>query len=71
MDNINKVQKAIRTLKSNAQFVWYGEDISTEEEFNNIEWCTGKDAKGFAILTKTNPHSEINYIKFKEEYDKL
>ncbi len=71
MDNSYKVEKAIRTLKLDAQFVWHGETISTEEEFNNIEWCTGKDEKGFAILTKTNPNSEITWTKFKEEYDKL
>ena len=45
MDNSYKVEKAIRTLKLDAQFVWHGETISTEEEFNNIEWCTGKDEK--------------------------
>ena len=71
MDNIQKVVKAILTLKPEAKFAWHGTDITTEEEFNNIEWRTGKDENGFAILTKTIPHSEITFAKFIEEKNKL
>jgi hypothetical protein len=71
MDNIDKVTTAIKTLKPDAQFVWYGNNISTEEEFNKIEWSIGTNADGTANLTLTNPHSEITWTKFKEEYDKL
>ena len=71
MDSVIKVQKAILTLKPDAKFLWWGNDITTEEEFNKIEWSIGTNADGTANLVKTNPHSEITWAKFKAEYDKL
>ena len=69
MDQKIKIIKALRTLKSNAEYVITG-SIVTEEDFNNIDWVTGV-SNGQAITTKTNPHSEITWTKVKEEMDKL
>ena len=71
MDSVIKVQKAILTLKPDAKFLWWGNDITTEEEFNKIEWSIGTNADGTANLTLTNPHSEITWALFKAEMDKL
>ena len=70
MENNTKACIAIQTLKGDAQFAFRG-DILTEEDFNKIEWKTGVDSEGASIMTTTNPHSEITWTKFKEEYDKL
>ena len=73
MDNSEhhlKVIEAMNKLKANVQLTVSGR-IETEEQFNNIEWITGKDSNDTSIVTKTNPHSEITWTKFKEEYDKL
>ena len=64
-----KTIKAIRKLKSDAEYVITG-NVVTEEDFNNIDWVTG-ESNGIAITTKTNPHSEITWTKLKEEMDKL
>ena len=71
---IDKMAKAIKTLKPNVEFSYHTENgfgASTEEEFNKIEWKTGEDSGGSAIISTTNPHSEITWIKVKEEMDKL
>ena len=70
MDNISKFFKAVNTLKSNVGLSFFGE-ITSESDFNKIDWVTGEDSNGIAITTKTNPHSEINYTKTKTEWDKL
>ena len=70
MENSTKACIAIQTIKADAQFAFRG-DILTEEDFNKIEWKTGVDSEGASIMTTTNPHSEITFVKFKEEYDKL
>jgi len=70
MKNQDKACIAIQTLKGDAQFAFRG-DILTEEDFNKIEWKTGVDSEGASIMTTTNPHAEITWTKFKEEYDKL
>ena len=41
------------------------------EQFNKIDWVTGEDSEGTAITTNTCPHSEIDWAKFKTEFDKL
>jgi hypothetical protein len=69
MDQKIKIIKALRTLKSDAEYVITG-SVATEEDFNNIDWVTGEN-NGQAITTKTNPHSEITWTKVKEEMDKL
>jgi len=70
MENNTKVCIAIHKLKEGVQFSFTG-DIVTEADFNKINWKTGVDSEGVSIMTTTNPHSEISYAKFKEEYDKL
>tara|TARA_A100001391_G_C4915754_1_gene237715 strand:+ start:410 stop:634 length:225 start_codon:yes stop_codon:yes gene_type:complete len=74
MKILEKLYKAITTLKSDAEYVFnYNEDniVVNEETFNTIKWKTGEDENEFAILTDTNPHSEITWTKVKEEMDKL
>ena len=70
MDNISKFFKAVNTLKSNVGLSFFGE-ITSESDFNKIDWVTGEDSNGIAITTKTNPHSEITFAKVKAEMDKL
>ena len=69
MDQKIKIIKALRTLKSNAEYVITG-SVVTEEDFNNIGWVTG-ESNGQAITTTTNPHSEITWPLVKAEMDKL
>jgi len=71
---IDKMVTAIKTLKSDVEYSYNTENgfgASTEEEFNKIEWNTGVDSGGSAIVTTTCPHSEITWTKVKEEMDKL
>ncbi len=70
-DNISKVVKAILILKSNAEFSFVLNEITTEEHFNQIRWKTGEDSNGMSIDSTTCPHSEITWAKVKEEMDKL
>ena len=70
MENSTKVCIAIKKLKSDAEFIFTG-DIITEAQFNKIDWVTGEDSEGTAITTNTCPHSEIDWAKFKTEFDKL
>jgi hypothetical protein len=69
---VKKFQTAITNLKANTEYVIVNKAPETEEEFNsNVEWVTGKTETNKAILTKTNPHSELTWTKVKEEMDKL
>ena len=70
MDNISKFFKAVSILKSNVGLSFFGE-ITSESDFNKIDWVTGEDSNGIAITTKTNPHSELTWTKVKAEIDKL
>ena len=70
-DNISKVVKAILILKSDAEFSFVLDEITTEEHFNQIRWKTGEDSNGMSIDSTTCPHSEITWAKVKEEMDKL
>ena len=70
-ENISKVLQAIFKLKSDAQFSFVLDEITTEEHFNQIKWKTGEDSNGMSIDTTTCPHSEITWTKFKTEFDKL
>jgi len=66
----NKFLDSINILKSNVEFVRYGE-INSVEDFNTkVKWKTGEE-NGVAILTNTCPHSEITWTKVKAEMDKL
>ena len=69
MTNLQKFWKAVLTLKSSAQLIVDG-DVTSENDFNNIKWVTGVN-NDQAILSNTNPHSEITWTKVKEEMDKL
>ena len=69
---VKKFQTAITNLKPNTKYVIVDKAPENEEEFNsNIDWVTGVTDTNTAILTKTNPHSEITWTKVKEEMDKL
>jgi len=70
MENSTKVCIAIKKLKADAEFIFTG-DITTEAEFNKIDWVTGVNSEEIEITTNTCPHSEIDWAKFKTEYDKL
>ena len=67
-----KFQASIETLRPNTEYVIVDKVPETQEEFNeNIKWVTGKTETNTAILTTTNPHSELTWTKIKEEMDKL
>ena len=70
-ENRRKVHASIKALKANAEFYYTIEAIETENHFNQINWVTGVDENNRAITTTTCPHSEIDWTKFKTEYDKL
>jgi len=65
-----KFDKAIKNLKSTAQYIYEGK-IETEEDFNKDKWVTGATSDNEAITTLTNPHRELTWTKVKEEMDKL
>ena len=69
MNDIEKLVKAIHTLKDNTQFTFSSNEV-TEETYNTIKWTTGED-NGTAITTTVNPHSEITWPLVKAEMDKL
>jgi hypothetical protein len=67
-----KFQASIETLRPNTEYVIVDKAPETQEEFNeNIKWVTGKTETNTAILTTTNPHSELTWTKIKEEMDQL
>ena len=68
--SINKLVQAISNLKPDAVFSIKGKDGKEEEAFNDIDWVTGEE-NGTAIVTKTNPHSELTWTAVKTEMDKL
>ena len=69
MINIEKFWKALFTLKPGVQATVHG-DVTSQEDFDNIEWTTGED-NGTAITTTTNPHSEITWDLVSIEMDRL
>tara|TARA_R100000353_G_scaffold147368_1_gene105945 strand:+ start:500 stop:724 length:225 start_codon:yes stop_codon:yes gene_type:complete len=74
MEILDKLHKAITTLKSDAEYTFdYDGDniVVNEETFKTIKWKTGEDENEISILSDTNPHSEITWTKVKEEMDKL
>ena len=74
MEILEKLDKAIITLKADAEYVfdYNGNNIVVNEEtFNTIKWKTGEDENEFAIFTDTNPHSELSWTAVKAEMDKL
>ena len=72
-----KFEKAIKNLKLNTEMIWVG-SITTEEDFNKVNWITGADANNTAITTTTNPHPELTWtavnnkmIELQTAYDAL
>ena len=70
-ENREKVRASIKALKTNVEYYFTLEAIETEDDYNQINWVTGVDKNGKAISTNTCPHSEIDWTKFKTEFDKL
>ena len=70
MDNTLKCMKAIQILKAGAECT-IRHPIDNETNFNKIEWIIGTDNTGGAIITTTNPHSELTWAAVKAEMDKL
>ena len=71
-DLANKFHTAMKNIKSDAKYVVSTKTPETEEEFNsNVKWITGATENNTAILSDTNPHSELTWTKVKEEMDKL
>jgi len=74
MTNSEKVCSAIKTLKADAEFTFDGE-INSESDFNKIRWVIDVDnsKSNFptAVLSETNPHSELSWTAVKAEMDKL
>jgi len=70
-ENRRKVHASIKALKADAEYHYTLEAIETEDDFNQINWITGVDENDRAVTTNICPHSEIDWIKFKEEFDKL
>ena len=70
MGNTDKFLKAVRTLKSSAEFSLIS-PVENESDFNKVLWNTGVDSNGSAIQSTTCPHSEITWDKISEEMSKL
>ena len=70
MDNVKKFVTAVRNLRADTEMAFNGE-VTTEAEFNKVNWKTGEDSNGSMISITTCPHSEITWTKVKEEMDKL
>jgi len=71
MTNLEKFWTAIINLKSDVKLTVRGDEITSQEDFNNkIEWFIHKE-NGRAVTTKTNPHSEITWDLVSAEMDKL
>ena len=76
MTNLEKFWTAIINLKSDVKLTVRGNEITSQEDFNNkIEWFVRKE-NGRAVTTKTNPHSEITWdlveaemIRLQADYD--
>ena len=67
-----KFHTAIKNIKSDAKYVVSTKTPESEEEFNsNIKWITGATENNTAILSDTNPHSELTWTAIKTEMDKL
>ena len=61
MDNSKKFIVAVRTLKSDAEFIT-NKDITSQTTFNTVSWVTGTEEDGSAITTTTCPHSEMDKL---------
>ena len=69
-ENLLKFNHAVQNLDPDAGVVVYSDDMN-EEIFNTkTKWQVGLE-NGVAILSETNPNSELTWEKIKEEMDKL
>jgi hypothetical protein len=64
-----KFIQAIQNLRPNTEMT-FSEEIETQEDFNKIEWVVSTNGDQ-AVLSTTNPHSELTWTAVKEEMDKL
>ena len=74
MENLDKFWKALTTLKPGVQASVHG-DVTSQEDFDKVEWTIGEE-NAMAIITTTNPHSELTWdlveaemIRLQAEYD--
>jgi len=71
-DLTNKFHTAIKNIKADVKYVVSTKTPETEEEYNsNVKWITGATGNNTAILSETNPHSELSWAAVKAEMDKL
>ena len=68
---MDKVVKALTNLQPDANWSITGEDITTEEEFNNIEWVVGTEPDGRSIMSEVNPYPELTWSTFSAEKNRL
>ena len=69
-ENIKFVQ-ALKNLKSDVQYIWRGTEINENQYNTNMEWVINTNSDSQAIVTTTNPHSELTWTAVKAEMDKL
>ena len=71
MKNLEKFWTAIINLKSDVKLTVRGDEVTSQEDFNNkIEWFVRKE-NGRAVTTKTNPHAELTWEAVNAEMDRL
>jgi len=70
MINLEKFWSSLFTLKADVKANVIG-DVTSQEDFNKIEWVTGVNDNGTTITTTINPHSEITWTLVKAEMDRL
>jgi hypothetical protein len=72
MKKMDKVVKALTNLQPDANWSITGDDITTEEEFNNnIKWVVGEESDGRSIMSEVNPYPSITWSTFSAEKDRI
>ena len=72
MEKIDKVVKALTNLQPDANWSITGDDIATEEEFNNnIKLVVGEEPDGRSIMSEVNPYPSITWSTFSAEKDRI
>ncbi len=70
-DSKDTFAKAVRNLKPNTEYRFEGDDVTTEDAYNKVQWVTGKDSNDMAILSNTCPHSELTWAKVSAEINRI
>jgi hypothetical protein len=71
MTNLEKFWTAIINLKSDVKLTVRGDEVTSQEDFNNkIEWFVRAENEK-AVTTKTNPHAELTWDKVNTEMTRL